>query len=30
MSKNTAGGKKARLVDVPKLEDANQAGTKHS
>jgi DNA topoisomerase-2 len=30
MSRATAGGKKARLTGVPKLDDANDAGTRHS
>jgi DNA topoisomerase-2 len=30
MAKVTAGGKKQRLMDVPKLEDANDAGTSRS
>jgi DNA topoisomerase-2 len=30
MAKVTAGGKKVRLIDVPKLEDANDAGTSKS
>ena len=30
MAKSTAGGKKVRLSGVPKLEDANEAGTRNS
>jgi DNA topoisomerase-2 len=26
----TGGGKKAKLTGIPKLEDANEAGTKNS
>jgi DNA topoisomerase-2 len=30
MAKSTAGGKKARISGIPKLEDANEAGTRNS
>ena len=30
LAKMTAGGKKAKITGIPKLEDANEAGTKNS
>ena len=30
MTKNTAGGKKIKISGLPKLDDANDAGGKHS
>ena len=30
MKKQTAGGKKSKLLGIPKLEDANEAGTRNS
>ena len=30
MSKITAGGKRAKISGIPKLDDANDAGTKNS
>jgi DNA topoisomerase-2 len=30
LGKQLAGGKKAKLTGIPKLEDANEAGTRNS